>query len=214
MTDPKYHHLDTDLQHLGEDRAKQQGAVVPPMHLSSLFTFESWEDIDAAFEDRIDTPIYSRQANPTTQIVEQKLARMAGAERAMLFSSGMAAITAAILHFVKAGDHVIAVKNVYGPANNLLNNYLREKMGLETTFVSGDAVSDFESAIRGNTALIYLESPSSAVFSMQDIEAVTSLARKRGIRTRGPRRSTRRRWRWASIWRSTLSRNTWRATAT
>ncbi|MEQ9103533.1 MAG: aminotransferase class I/II-fold pyridoxal phosphate-dependent enzyme [Rhodothermales bacterium] len=176
-------HLDTDLQHLGEDRQAQAGAVVPPMHLSSLFTFESWDAIDAAFADRVNTPIYSRQANPTTQIVEHKLARLAGAERARLFASGMAAITAAVLHFVDAGDHVVVVKNVYGPANNLLRGYLASKMGLQTTFVGGEDIAEFADALQDNTRLIYLESPSSAVFSLQDIAAVTALARERGIAT-------------------------------
>ena len=168
--------------HLGEDR-EHGGPVVPPMHLSSLFTFEDWDAIDTAFANRTETPIYSRQGNPTTKIAEAKLARLAGGERAQLFASGMAAISAAVLHFVNAGDHVVAVKNIYGPANNLLNRYLKDKMGLSVTFVTGTDVAEFESALRPETKLIFLESPSSAVFTLQDIPAVVALARSRGIAT-------------------------------
>lgn len=177
---PRDFHLETDLMHLGEEDC---GPAVPPMHLTSTFTFDGWDDIDAAFEDRIDIPIYSRQSNPTTAIVEQKLARLAGAERATLYASGMGAIAAAILHCVNEGDHVVAVKNIYGPASNLLTGFLHQKMGLETTFVSGEDPAEFEDATRDTTRLYYLESPSSAVFSLQDIPAVTTLARSRDIRT-------------------------------
>ncbi len=175
--------LETLLAHFAEDRAAFQGAVVPPLFQNSLFTFESWEAIDRAFDDRANTPIYSRGHNPTVGMTEAKIAKLVGGERAKLFGSGMAAITAAVLHFVDAGDHVVTINNVYGPTNNLLNVYLRKKMNLRTTFVSGEQVSDFESAITDETRLIYLESPSSAVFGLQDIEAVARLAQARGLHT-------------------------------
>lgn len=175
--------IETILAHLGEDRARYEGAVVPPIFQNSLFTFESWEAIDAAFDDRYESFIYTRGRNPSVDMAEQKIAALAGGERALLFGSGMAAISAAVLHYVKAGDHVITVKNVYGPANNLLNSYLREKLNLETSFVKGDKVEEFEAAIRPNTKLIYLESPSSAIFSLQDICGVVEVAKKHGIPT-------------------------------
>lgn len=175
--------LETLLMHFGEDRSAYEGAVVPPMFQNSLFTFESWEAIDEAYEDRTNHFIYSRGKNPTVQIAERKLALLAGAEKAQLFPSGMGAISAAILHCLNAGDHVIAIKNIYGPTNNLLVNYLKQKMGIEVTYVLGDKVEDFEAAIQDRTRLIYLESPSSAVFSLQDLEAVAALARARNIRT-------------------------------
>nr|WKN34656.1 aminotransferase class I/II-fold pyridoxal phosphate-dependent enzyme [Tunicatimonas sp. TK19036] len=175
--------LETLLMHFGEDRSAYEGAVVPPMFQNSLFTFESWEAIDEAYEDRTNHFIYSRGKNPTVQIAERKLALLAGAEKAQLFPSGMGAISAAILHCLNAGDHVIAIKNIYGPTNNLLTKYLKQKMGIEVTYVLGDKVEDFEAAIQDRTRLIYLESPSSAVFSLQDLEAVAALARARNIRT-------------------------------
>lgn len=176
-------HLETLLSHYAEDRAAYEGAVVPPLFQNSLFTFENWDAIDAAFEDKANAYIYSRMQNPTVQIAEAKIAKLAGGERANLFASGMAAISAAILHVLEPGDHVVAVKNCYGPTNNLLNVYLRRQMHIETTFVPGEAVGDFEAKITDRTRLIYLESPSSAIFSLQDIQAVAALAKSRGIRT-------------------------------
>ncbi len=173
----------TDLSHFGEERADFAGAVVPPIFQNSLFTYESWDDISNAFDDRTNSFIYSRGNNPTVKIAQEKIARLAGGERALLFASGMAAITAAVMHCMQKDGHVIAVKNLYGPANNLLFNYLRKKMDLSVTFVPGRAVTDFEEAIRPNTQLIYLESPSSGVFSLQDLKAVATLAKKHGIKT-------------------------------
>lgn len=174
---------ETLLAHHAEDRGAYHGAVVPPIFQTSLFTFESWDAIDRAFDDRTGSYIYSRGQNPTVRVAEAKIARLAGGERAKLFASGMAAISAAVVQSVGPGDHVVAVENVYGPARMLLSGYLARKMGLATTFVAGDDPGDFESALTERTRLIYLESPSSAVFRLQDVAAVAALARARGIRT-------------------------------
>ncbi|MFT4606053.1 MAG: cystathionine beta-lyase/cystathionine gamma-synthase [Rhodothermales bacterium] len=166
---------------LNLDPRHPYGAVAPPLHQTSTFGFESWEAIDAAFDDRTGTPIYTRQLNPTVQLAEAKLAALAKAEAARLFGSGMAAITAAILHCVRAGDHIITIKNVYGPASTFMASYLPQKTGVTTSFVAGE-VGDFEAAWTDRTKLVYLESPSSAVFGLQDIEAISTMAHARGAR--------------------------------
>lgn len=166
-----------------DDERNPNGAVVPPIFQNSLFTFENWDAIDAAFDNRLESFIYSRGKNPTVKLVEQKLAALSGGEKAQLFPSGMGAISAAVMHCVKSGDHVIAIKNLYGPASNFLTSYLKPKFNIEVTFVEGKKLSDFETAIQPNTSLIYLESPSSAVFSLQDITAVCQLAKSKGIKT-------------------------------
>ncbi|NQU51150.1 MAG: aminotransferase class I/II-fold pyridoxal phosphate-dependent enzyme [Bacteroidetes bacterium] len=175
--------IETKISHYAEERGNYEGAVVPPIFQNSLFTFENWDAIDAAFDDRINTSIYSRGRNPGVNIVEQKLAMISGGEKARLFASGMAAITAAVMHFLNAGDHVIAIKNIYGPANNLITVYLKKKMEIETTFVSGNSIDEYKAAIRPNTKLIYLESPSTAIFSIQNIESICKLARLKNIKT-------------------------------
>lgn len=159
------------------------GSVVPPIYQSSLFTFENWDSIDKAFDDPFNNSIYTRGNNPSVSLVEEKIAILCGGERAKLFSSGMGAISSAILHFVKHGEHIISIKNVYGPANNFMNVYLKQKCNIETTFIDGKDIKDFENSIKDNTKLIYLESPSSAVFSLQDIKKVVALAKKNNIKT-------------------------------
>ena len=160
-----------------------EGSVVPPIFQNSLFTFPDWEAIDSAFDARQEHYIYSRGKNPTVDFVEKKLAEISHADRAILFTSGMAAISAAILFCVKQNSHIIAVKNVYGPTSNFMANYLKEKFNIETTFISGEDIEEFRMNIRKNTSLIYLESPSSAVFSLQNLEAVAQLAREKQIKT-------------------------------
>ncbi|MGL5520818.1 MAG: trans-sulfuration enzyme family protein, partial [Cetobacterium sp.] len=83
----------------------------------------------------------------------------------------------------KANCHIITLKNIYGPAMNFLDNYLRTKFNIDVTFVSGESVEEIENAIRENTTLIYLESPSSAIFSMQNLKAIADLAKKHNIKT-------------------------------
>jgi len=176
--------IETLMAHLSEDRENYQGAVVPPLFQNSLFTFRDWDEIDAAFSDRTRVPIYTRVSNPTTTMAEQKIAALAGeGYEARLTASGMAAVSSAILNVISPGDHIIAVKNVYGPTSNFIDQYLREKMGVSVTFVPGEDTREFETAIRKNTRLIILESPSSVIFSLQDIAAVAALAKSRSITT-------------------------------
>lgn len=175
--------LETILTHYGEERDKHNGAIVPPIYQNTLFAFESWDHIDNAFSDPINNNIYTRGNNPSVSIVEKKLAKIAGGEKARLFSSGMAAISSAIMSCVKANCHVITLKNIYGPAMNFLDNYLRAKFNVDVTFVSGESVEEIENAIRDNTTLIYLESPSSAIFSMQNLKAIAELAKKHSVKT-------------------------------
>ncbi len=174
---------ETMLLHYGEDKKDYKGAVVPPIYQNSLFTFEDWDSIDKAFDDPVNNCIYTRGKNPTVSIVEEKLSKLAGGEKAKLFTSGMAAISSAIMHFVKPNGHIITLKNIYGPANNFMGSYLKEKMNIEVTYISGKDVNEFRENIRENTCLIYLESPSSVVFSLQNINEISKLAKEHNIKT-------------------------------
>ena len=173
---------ETRLVHDREHADAVHGAVVPPLYQNSTHTFESWDSLDAAFEDRTGTPVYGRQMNPTVSAVEHQLARLAGAERARLFGSGMGAISASLLASLRANDHIITVNQVYGPAGRFMGTWLAEKAGVATTFVDGCSPDDFLEAMTERTRVIYLETPSSARFEMQDIAAVCALARDRGVR--------------------------------
>jgi cystathionine beta-lyase/cystathionine gamma-synthase len=172
----------TLLNHDGEAYLQDHGAVVPPIFQNSLFAFDEWDGIDRAFDHPADAVIYTRGTNPTVKMAEDKLAALAGGEKARLFVSGMAAVSAAILHCVKAGSHVITGKQLYGPANSFIREYLSEKCGVTVTQVDNSPAA-FEAAIREDTSLIYLESPGSLKFEIQDIAAITVLAKKHGIKT-------------------------------
>lgn len=174
--------LQTALAHHAENREDYYGAVIPPIFETSLFTFATVEDMDAAFEHGADRYIYTRGNNPTTVQAEEKIAFLEKGAKARLFASGMAAISSAILHCVKAGSHVVCVQGCYGVTRSLLISYLPE-FGVETTFVDGTRIGEIQSAVRSNTSLIYLESPTSLLFEMQDLKAVADFARSRDIRT-------------------------------
>lgn len=170
------------VTHLG-DNNEYAGAVVPPVFLNSLHVFPS---IDAYYAtDPLDRQkyVYGRSGNPTVRLVEQKVAALEHGEAALCFASGMAAASGAVMACCKSGGHVICVRNAYGPLKQFLTVYCAQHLNLETTFVEGSRVEEFEQSIRPNTQLIILESPSSIVFSLQDIRAVTALAKANGIRT-------------------------------
>ena len=171
--------------HLGEENAASinYGAVVPPIYATSLHVFETMHELlDFDAQKPQGQYIYGRVDNPTVCLLERKLAALEKADGALCFSSGMAAITAAILHCVKPGSHAVTVENVYGPARLFFESYL-QKFGVEVTFVSGMDTEEFAQAVRPNTTLFYLESPTSAVFELQDLQSVAAIARQHGIKT-------------------------------
>lgn len=164
--------------HLGEEPERYMGSVVPPIFQNSLFTAPNVE----ARSRRGERYIYTRESNPTTDILNTKLAAMEGAEEARCFASGMAAISAALMSQLRSGDHVVCVQNVYYPVRVLLQDYLN-RFGVEVSFVRGTQVEHFEQAIRPNTRVFYLESPTSINLRLQPLEEVCALARSRGIVT-------------------------------
>lgn len=179
---PHSDRTDTLAAHAGDDPFRFLGAAAPPIFETSTFVFESFEDLEEAFAEPESHCIYTRGTNPTVRVTEEKIAALEGAEFCRLFGSGMAAISAAVLSCVKAGDHVVTIKTVYSPAHRLFDSYLT-RFGITTTFIDGTDTAEWEAAIRPNTALFYLESPSSAVMKLQDLAAVAQLAKRHGITT-------------------------------
>ena len=115
------------LNHLGEERENYFNAVAPPIIQSSNFCFKSVDAMRQARGKEFDFPLYTRGANPTVAILRKKIAALEGAEEALVFSSGSAAIAAAVMANVKNGDHAICVKNPYSWTNVLFNQYLGQK---------------------------------------------------------------------------------------
>lgn len=183
MEDAAGYQFDTALQHVGEE-FKPWGAVVPPIFQNSLFVFDSYADFTAQHAGSVNgAPFhYSRISNPTVDIVTKKLALLEGTEDALAFNSGMAAITAAIMSAVSAGAHIVCLDTCYGPTRNFIEKYL-PRFGVSVTFVDGLSPESVLDALKPETTLVYLESPSSIIFRIQDFEAITAECRRRGIVT-------------------------------
>jgi cystathionine beta-lyase len=161
---------------------RHYGAITIPVYQASLFAFEKYADFEQAGQDLLHHHVYSRGNNPTVEYLEQKLAALEGGEAARCFASGMAAITATILSLVESGDHIVCVDQVYGPTRQFLGTYMT-RFGLATTFVDGASLEAVRAAVQPNTRLIYLESPTTMLFELQNLTAVTALAREAGIIT-------------------------------
>lgn len=168
--------------HYGEEYEHYYNAVVPPIFMNSLNVFE---DIDDYYDfDRRDKHkyCYGRVQNPTVRILEDKVGALEHGVGALAFASGMAAATTAVLTVCRTGSHVICVRNAYGPLKSFLEGYGKEHMDISVTYVDGDCLEEFEENMTEHTDLIILESPSSVIFSLQDIRGVCSLAKKAGAK--------------------------------
>ena len=170
------------LTELAEERENYFNAVSPPIMQTSNFTFKTVDDMRTAFADEMTGYLYSRGLNPTVEILRKKLAALDGAEDCLIFSSGAAAIFAGILANVKAGDHVVSVRDPYTWAKRTFDVIL-PRFKVTTTYIDGRDIKNFENAIQSNTTLIYLESPNSWDYALQDIKAVADLARSLNILT-------------------------------
>lgn len=174
--------LSNILTHLGEERENYYNAVSPALVQSSNFCFKSVGEMREKLKHELETPFYTRGYNPTVAMLRKKLAALEGAEDALVFSSGSAAVANAIMSVAKAGDHIVCVAKPYSWTYSLLTNYL-SKYNVETTFVDGREAKNFEAATKSNTVLYYLESPNSLTFEVQDISAITKIAKQKNICT-------------------------------
>ena len=176
------YHFATLAVHAGEAPCPTTGALDAPIYQSTTFVSADSDEMAAVYGEEKFGYMYTRYGNPTIHSLEDKIAQLELGEAALAFATGMAAISSAILGYVKAGDHVVAARSLYGAAYNFLNKKL-PRMGASTTFVESTCVADFEKAIRPNTRLIYFETPSNPVLEIVDIAALAQLGRSRGIPT-------------------------------
>ena len=174
--------FETLCAHYGEHRHAHCGAAAPPLYQTSTFIYPDAEAFDA--RDRPDTPYYAytRHANPTTAILEAKLARLERGNWARCFASGMGAITAAINLCISSDAHVVIVSDCYHPTRRYLTEYLR-RFDVQVSFVPGTNPEEFIAALRDETRLIYLESPTSGRCDVIDLAPIVAAARQRGITT-------------------------------
>jgi cystathionine beta-lyase/cystathionine gamma-synthase len=166
---------------LAHDDAMPFDPVVPPIYQSSLFTFRSYGEMADAFAGRVRRATYSRGDNPTVQAFEARIAALEHAEAARAFSSGMGAISAAVLAFAGAGDRIVAVRHVYGDAFRLFQRMM-PRLGITVEYVEGSDAAAIAAALPG-ARLLYLESPTSMTFELQDLPALAAAARAHGVTT-------------------------------
>ncbi len=170
------------INELAEERDDYFRAIAPPIVQTSNFAFKKVADLRSSFEDEYSTWLYSRGLNPTVEILRKKLAALDGAEDCLVFNSGAAAIFAAVLANVKSGDHIVSVKNPYTWAQRMFEVIL-PRFHVSVTYVDGTDIENFANAIQTNTTVIYLESPNSWFYELQDLQAVATLAKKKNIVT-------------------------------
>ncbi|MES0008236.1 O-succinylhomoserine sulfhydrylase [Mesorhizobium sp. M0062] len=170
----------TALVHGGTLRS-QFGETSEAMYLTQGYVYETAQAAEARFKGEEPGFIYSRYANPTVDMFEKRMCALEGAEDARATASGMAAVTAALLCSAKAGDHIVAARALFGSCRWVVET-LAPKYGIEATLVDGTDIANWEKAVRPNTKLFFLESPTNPTLEVVDIAAVAALATSIGAR--------------------------------
>ena len=174
---PRNRRPETAAVHGASDLEKKNGPVATPIYQTSTFEVtDNDEQIRVTETDRY----YTRWGNPTNTVAEQTVAAIEGVEAARTFASGMGAITTTILALLKAGDHIVAQRDVYGGVTKFFSQWL-PKLGIETTFVDTTDYEQHAKAIRPNTRMLYLESPTNPALRVVDMKRVAALAKQHGL---------------------------------
>ena len=150
------------------------------MFLTSSYVFDSAAQAAARFIGQEPGNIYSRFTNPTVTMFEERLAALEGAEQCVATASGMSAILACGMGLLKSSDHIVASRSIFGATVNLFGTFFK-RFGVETTFVSATDVAEWQAAVRPNTKLFFLETPSNPLTEISDIAAIAAVAKKCGV---------------------------------
>lgn len=162
--------LNTTCVHVGEVKDEQFKSAISPIYLSTSYAFQD-----------VDQKRYPRNFNtPNQEALAKKLAALEHTEKALIFGSGMAAISTLLLAFLKTGDHLVVQNSIYGGTSNFIREEF-PKLGIEFTFTEGYEVDDFEQALQVNTKVIFIESPSNPLLTITDLEGVAKLAKSKGV---------------------------------
>ncbi|WP_241911844.1 cystathionine beta-lyase [Telmatospirillum siberiense] len=186
MNTPRKFAEETVLLHAGRHPEDNYGIVNPPVYHTSTVLFRSVEEL---LETRVDRAsgafekfTYGREGTPTTRALEDAVTALEGGYRAVVTSCGLGAIAASLTAFLNAGDHLLIVDSVYGPARHFCEDFL-SRFGVEVTFFDPLIGGEIAGLFRGNTKVVYMESPCSLTFEMVDVPAVVAACRPRGIVT-------------------------------
>lgn len=171
--------LDTRSVRAGHHRTNE-GENAEPIFVTSSFTFRNAAQAAARFAQEEKGNVYSRFTNPTVRTFEQRLAAMEGGERCIGTASGMAAILTMCLGTLRAGDHVVSSRSIFGSTRMLFNKYLT-RFGIQFTFVSPTDIREWREAIRDDTRMLFAETPTNPLTEVTDLPAIVDLARERNI---------------------------------
>jgi len=178
--------VDTLLVHAGRNPAAHHGIVNPPVYHCSTVLFDSLAHLQQTRLDRASGAFvgftYGREGTPTTRALEDAVTALEGGYRAVTTSCGLGAISASLMAFLRAGDHLLIVDSVYGPARHFCEDILR-KFGVTVEFFAPLIGADIATLFRPETRVVYLESPCSLTFEVMDVPAITAACRHRGITT-------------------------------
>jgi O-succinylhomoserine sulfhydrylase len=166
--------FDTRAVRAGQHRTNE-GENSEPIFLTSSYVFKNAAEAAARFSGAEPGNIYSRFTNPTVRVFEERLAMLEGGERCVATASGMVAILSTCLALLKSGDHIVSSRNIFGASVLLFNNYLA-KFGIETSYVSLTDYGAWEKAIKPNTKLLFLETPSNPLTEIADIARLAKIA--------------------------------------
>ena len=172
--------METALIHHGYTSEEHKGSLTPPLFQTSTFTFETAQQGEASFAGVDPSYIYSRLGNPTVKLFEERMAVLEGGEEALAFGSGMAAISATLIGFLKAGDHIICSNGLYGCTYGFLE-VLEEKFMITHSFCDMETEADIENKIRPNTKLIFVETPINPTMKLIDLKQVIQAAKRNGL---------------------------------
>jgi cysteine-S-conjugate beta-lyase len=172
---------DTRLIHTGSDPKNQKGAINPPVYRASTVIFPTVQAMEDAQKIKFDTTFYGVHGTPSTFALENAMTEIEGGYRAVSVSSGLAAITTALITFLKSGDHILMVDSVYGPTRNFCDTTLRN-FGIKTTYYDPLIGDEIKNLIKPETKVIFAESPGSYTFEIQDIPAIVNAAHKHDIK--------------------------------
>jgi len=174
---PPKHHPETKAVRGGTDLSRKDAPLATPIYQTSTFEVT---DNDQQLRVTPTDHFYTRYGNPTNTVAESAIAELEGAEAALLFASGMSAITTTVLALLKSGDHIVAQRDIYGGATKFFSQWL-PKLGVETTFVDTVEYEQHARAIRPNTRLLYLESPTNPTLRVVDLKKAAALAKQHGV---------------------------------
>jgi cystathionine beta-lyase/cystathionine gamma-synthase len=167
--------------HGTEEADKQTGSVTTPIYQTATFAFTKAEEVVKAAKGESSSYVYSRWDNPTVKTLETKLADLEGAEDAAFFSSGMGAISTSVITFLQKGDHVLAIRDLYGEAYRMIHDFL-PRFGVETTLVDTGDYASMRREIRKNTKVVYIESPTNPTVKIVDIARSAEIAHEVGAK--------------------------------